>query len=457
MITARVLLTAAIGLALVGSTVPAVATGPVTPSVAVVLPPSAVPAQARIARLIPGRVKPLKALGRNYSGLVVDSPTGLVAWARRSTTPLRGASTTKLATAINTLSLYGTTSRFPTRVMTGANPREIVLVAGGDPLLTSSQLRTLARATAQALLPLVPPAPVPDPNPGPTPPTTPPPTGFGISVRLDDTLYPAPSRASGWPADYVPSVVTPVRPLVRDLRNGSDTAKDATSYFVLQLRQQLRSLLAGRPDIAANTAYRGRAKAAPTATEVARFAGNTTNAILHWMLLVSDNDVAEMMFRNNALATGRDASWLSARRAAYATLTALGIYHRGWVLADGSGVSRTDRVSAYGLVSLLRRSQDPAHPELAPLLGMLPVGGVSGTLAARDGRFNSAPTKCARGKVFAKTGTLFDTVGLAGFARARDGRLKAFAVLVNSRNPRYSKLAVRRSVDRIPATATGCY
>ena len=48
-------------------------------------------------------------------------------------------------------------------------------------------------------------------------------------------------------------------------------------------------------------------------------------------------------------------------------------------------------------------------------------------------------------------------VGLAGYALGSDGRLRAFAVMVNSRNTRYSKLTVRRAVDRIPTTLTGCW
>jgi D-alanyl-D-alanine carboxypeptidase/D-alanyl-D-alanine-endopeptidase (penicillin-binding protein 4) len=42
------------------------------------------------------------------------------------------------------------------------------------------------------------------------------------------------------------------------------------------------------------------------------------------------------------------------------------------------------------------------------------VGGVSGTLSASASRYTTSPTRCARGKVFAKTGTLRDAIGLAG-------------------------------------------
>jgi D-alanyl-D-alanine carboxypeptidase/D-alanyl-D-alanine-endopeptidase (penicillin-binding protein 4) len=175
------------------------------------------------------------------------------------------------------------------------------------------------------------------------------------------------------------------------------------------------------------------------------------------MLLVSHNNSAEMLFRNNALAMGRPATWSAAKSSSTSRLAALGVNVRGWELVDGSGVSRRDRVTARGLVSLLRVAQSPGRPELAPLRGYLPVGGVSGTLQSAYGRFNTDPTRCARGLVHAKTGTLFDTVGLAGYATGSDGRLRAFAVLVNNPAFPYPKLTVRRAVDRIPATLTGCF
>jgi D-alanyl-D-alanine carboxypeptidase/D-alanyl-D-alanine-endopeptidase (penicillin-binding protein 4) len=286
---------------------------------------------------------------------------------------------------------------------------------------------------------------------------TPPPTPVSFRIRVDDTLYGTPTSAPGWWTDYQPYVVTPVRPLVRDLRNGWDTSADAARYFAGRVQVELAKLLVARTDLAVDVRYSGRLKAAVDAPEVARFKGNTSGAALAWMLKVSDNDVAEMFFRNNAIAAKATPTWAGARAAAQAHLASLGIDVRGWRLADGSGVSRVDRLTTRGLVQLLRLAQSPKHPELAPLRAMLPVAGRTGTLAASNGRYTTRPTICARGKVFAKTGTLHDVVGLAGYALGSDGRLRAFAVMVNSRSTKYSKLTVRRAVDRVPATLTGCY
>jgi D-alanyl-D-alanine carboxypeptidase/D-alanyl-D-alanine-endopeptidase (penicillin-binding protein 4) len=459
---------AALGLVLVATTLtvaPASADQTPAPTAATTaraaLTPAAVAANARIARVLPKRVKKAKPLGRNRAIQAVDLGTGIQLFGRRTTVPLRGASVTKLATAVNALSLFGTTTRFPTRVVDGTSSKQIILVGGGDPLLSSLQLRALALRTATALATRVPPVTPPPPPPvgevDPTPTPTPTPTTVSFRIRVDDTLYGTPTGAPGWWTSYQPYVVTPVRPLVRDLRNGWDTSADAAKYFAGRVQIELAKLLAERTDLVVDVKYSGRLAAAPDAPEVARFKGNTTGAALAWMLKVSDNDVAEMFFRNNAIALKATPSWAGARAAAQAHLASLGVDVRGWQLVDGSGVSRKDRLTTRGLIQLLTLAESPAHPELAPLRGMLPVGGKTGTLAASNGRYTTAPTRCARGKVFAKTGTLHDTVGLAGYARGSDGRLRAFAVMVNSRNTRYSKLTVRRAVDRIPTTLTGCW
>ncbi len=425
------------------------------------LPPASLAAQARMAALLPQRVAAAKALGPARTGLVEDLETGVAIWRLGTSTPMRGASTTKLATAITALRLLGTTTRFPTRVVTGRTPTEVVLVGGGDPSLTSGQLSSLARATAVAVLASLAPAPAApssrtsvDVDPHLTPTMRPAPRTLSITVRLDDTLYPAPTAATGWTSSYQPYVVRPVRPLVRDHRVSSDVAKDAASYFSSRVSAELAALTAGRTDIVATAAYAGRLARPAASTEIARFAGNTSRTALARMLLISDNDIAEMLFRDNAIAAGRSGSWADATKTELEELQKLGVPTAGWALLDGSGVSRSDRVSAAGLVAILRAALAPEHPELWPLKAMLPVAGASGTL---QHRFTGAPTRCAARKVFAKTGTLFDTIGLAGYSLGRDNRLRAFAVLVHKTSAKVSQAAVRQAVEVVPATATGCY
>lgn len=88
-------------------------------------------------------------------------------------------------------------------------------------------------------------------------------------------------------------------------------------------------------------------------------------------------------------------------------------------VADGSGLSHANRITAAGLVSLLLQAD--RAPWGDDFERSLPPGG-EGTL---EGRLAGVPVR-------AKTGTLFevDVSALSGYVRTADGTLVAFAVLV---------------------------
>jgi D-alanyl-D-alanine carboxypeptidase/D-alanyl-D-alanine-endopeptidase (penicillin-binding protein 4) len=102
----------------------------------------------------------------------------------------------------------------------------------------------------------------------------------------------------------------------------------------------------------------------------------------------------------------------------------------------GAGGARADHVTPRATVQLLRYMAE--HKAFAAYKAGLPVLGVDGTLAK-----TVAPNSPARGKAFAKTGTLvWDNTGgggviltskaLAGYLTAANGRELAFAVFVNN-------------------------
>ncbi len=94
----------------------------------------------------------------------------------------------------------------------------------------------------------------------------------------------------------------------------------------------------------------------------------------------------------------------------------------------------------------------PGQDDLAVLrTDGLPVAGRTGTLKHR---FAGAPVSCAVGKVAAKTGSLSDASSLAGYTVGTDGRLKAFAFVVNYR---HVDSLLRRHLDALAATVNGCY
>jgi D-alanyl-D-alanine carboxypeptidase/D-alanyl-D-alanine-endopeptidase (penicillin-binding protein 4) len=125
--------------------------------------------------------------------------------------------------------------------------------------------------------------------------------------------------------------------------------------------------------------------------------------LLGTLLRDSDNLYAEQLWRTAARAATGDGSSAGAEAHGKAVLAGLGVDTTGMVLADGSGLSRIDLVRPAQLVDLLlvlRRA-----PLLPHFVAALPQGGAAGTLQQR---FTDGP---ARGRVFAKTGTLTRVTG----------------------------------------------
>jgi D-alanyl-D-alanine carboxypeptidase/D-alanyl-D-alanine-endopeptidase (penicillin-binding protein 4) len=102
-------------------------------------------------------------------------------------------------------------------------------------------------------------------------------------------------------------------------------------------------------------------------------------------------------------------------------LTAYGVHPR---VADGSGLSRSDRTSPREVVSLLRSAS--STPQIGqPLQASLPLVGVNGTTR------RIAKGTVARGRCLAKTGTLDYVTNLAGYCSAAGGQQLAFAIFID--------------------------
>ena len=95
------------------------------------------------------------------------------------------------------------------------------------------------------------------------------------------------------------------------------------------------------------------------------------------------------------------------------------------VVADGSGLSRYNYVTARTLVDVLQRMHDdPRHA--SPFLATLPLAAQSGTLATR------LTGTAAAGNAHAKTGSMSNVRALSGYVTSGDGEVLAFAVLANN-------------------------
>jgi D-alanyl-D-alanine carboxypeptidase/D-alanyl-D-alanine-endopeptidase (penicillin-binding protein 4) len=104
-------------------------------------------------------------------------------------------------------------------------------------------------------------------------------------------------------------------------------------------------------------------------------------------------------------------------------LLSIGLDENEFRLYDGSGMSSHNLTSPRAITKLLVWTQQ--QPWADQFRASLPVGGSDGSLSDRF--MESA----ARGRVWAKTGTLTHTNCLSGFAETGSGRKLVFSVLVN--------------------------
>lgn len=413
-----------------------VAPSDATPSAPQVTPTTPAPAapttdravlSARIQSILPKRTS--SATFGDQIGATFSEIDGQILHSVQGQKPLMPASTIKLFTAALALRALGPETRLPTRVTLlsrdEANPTKatISLVAGGDPLLSSANLRELAKKTYAALAPL-----------GVT----------TLDVFYDDSIFPPPSAAPGWRNSYSTSTIAPVRALVRDRRNLPDTSKDAAVFFNKRLKAE-----------GFQTKLLGRQSGTGGATEIASYRGHTVSHAVRLMSVLSDNDIAENLFRHTAIARGFPPTWDGASAAMAAEARLMGIPDQGLKFVDGSGLSRSNRLTSNALVTLLQKSASGVDPALSGLADgtYLATAGRSGTLSAR---YRSDKTRCSKGAVDAKTGSLRDVVALAGLATGVDGHRRAFAVLVNGPTVQSSPRQVNNAIDSLATTLVGC-
>ena len=140
----------------------------------------------------------------------------------------------------------------------------------------------------------------------------------------------------------------------------------------------------------------------------------TVAEILNWMMLWSDNVLAERLARLSARAAGYSMDLKGVDTIFRALLVRLEIDDSKLVVADASGLSKKNRITAKLMGELLYNIHK--DEKYALLYDSLPIGGVSGTLQNRF--ITTAPT--AVGLVRAKTGTLNGTATLAGYVQSTD-------------------------------------
>ncbi|MFD8701031.1 D-alanyl-D-alanine carboxypeptidase/D-alanyl-D-alanine-endopeptidase [Kitasatospora sp. NPDC059648] len=382
---------------------------------------------------------------------VADAADGRLLYGSGENVPGTPASTTKLATSVAALSLIPGDTRLATRVVRGARPGTITLVGGGDPTLTAlpadqvqvggrpadadtapASLEELARQTAAALK-----------------------AAGTTTVELDYDL----SLYTGSPQHQNPDNqnIALVVPLMADEGRvdprSREEAPDRVADPADAASATFATMLAAQGVTVDGRARPAAAPAAADAPVLGKVESPTVARLVERLLTTSDNQLAEAMARQVALAAHQPASFEGAAAAVTQRLAELGVPTAGVLLNDGSGLNKGNQIPPAVLVRILALAASDQHPALRPVLTGLPVAGFTGTLGKRYGAGSGAAD--AAGLIRAKTGTLSGVNTLAGTVVDADGRLLAFAVMTRTPDTVPAD-TVRAALDRVAAHLASC-
>ena len=140
----------------------------------------------------------------------------------------------------------------------------------------------------------------------------------------------------------------------------------------------------------------------------------------------SQNQIGEMLFKTVGLERGTAGTAQAARAVFEKQLQDWGASPMGYVVRDGSGLSRYDYVSPETIIKVLdAMRRDTAF---AVYYDAMPIAGVDGTIRSRMRRTPAA------GNVRAKTGSVAQARSLSGYVRTLTGDTLMFSILANNWN-----------------------
>ncbi|CAN0423700.1 unnamed protein product, partial [Discosporangium mesarthrocarpum] len=442
------------------------------------------PLAKRLDRLIK-RERPLA--GASVGMLVVRASDGEVVYARGADRLLIPASNQKILTALATLSRFGPTHTFKTRIWSDAPPdadgvvETLLVEGGGDPATNSEDWWRLAADLRRKGL-----------------------RGVRGDLRVDDTLFDGPGWHPSWgkvssrayhapvgaltanygsfvvaigpakapgspanvtvdpPVDYlrVNNRATTGKPGARarlsvDRSRGRKSAGAADEVVVVAGTARLgddidmvnKSVIDPGLYAGAVFAYQLEANDVFVDGDVTRDPrgdgeswhllhehkyGRRVDEIVKLFMKYSNNAIGEALLKNLAAWDGaplegepaRQGTWPGGVKALRREMKVLGIDLGDANLVDGSGLSTQNRLSPRTLVRALEVGR--THFSLAPeFMASMPIAQLDGTLEKRlPGRL---------GRIRAKTGLLADaaSTALSGYAERDDGETLVFSIVVN--------------------------
>jgi D-alanyl-D-alanine carboxypeptidase/D-alanyl-D-alanine-endopeptidase (penicillin-binding protein 4) len=342
-------------------------------------------------------------------GSVMNANTGEVLFSREGDVPNRTGSVLKLLTASAAVGVLGADYRLTTTVVEGPTPSSIVLVGGGDPTLSASatgsvyagapkiaDLAAAAKAAHDAKH-----------------------QGTPITEVIVDASYWDPAdkwdpswkrteQTIGYHSEVTALMVDGDRadPNAITSPRGTDPVARAGTAFA--------DALGGSPKITIGTAA--------SKTVIAEVQSQPLSSLIDFMLLTSDNTLAETIARVVSVKSGLDGSAASLQQAIPAALKAFDLTVDGLVIEDGSGLSEANGVPPAFVAQLMVKVMNGVRG-LDVVYNALPVSGETGSL---EGRFTGA-NAVARGAVVAKTGWIDTAYTLGGVVNAADGTPLTFA------------------------------
>ncbi|MGN6799641.1 MAG: D-alanyl-D-alanine carboxypeptidase/D-alanyl-D-alanine endopeptidase [Gaiellaceae bacterium] len=350
------------------------------------------------------------------AALAVDLQSDGVVFERNADLSLEPASNEKLPVTFAAMRELGLAYRFKTDVL-GRGTQDgsvwhgdLFLKGYGDPTLTSARLGRLARAIAEAGI-----------------------TRVDGRLFADETWFDSKRAAPGWKVGYLLYECPPLSALVVDraVYDGHFALKPAIAAV-----GTFRRLLRG---FGVTTGPVGMAKAPGSATLLASSESATLRNVLAVMDHDSDNFRAEMLLKELGAESGTGGTTAAGAAVVRRSLATAGVPLDGVVIADGSGLSRLDRLTARAIARILTTTWNDASLKTA-FWSALPAAGEQGTLAHRLNK------TAAVGVVRAKTGTTNEASALSGYVRDR------FAFVVVQNGSPVSATAARKAQDRF-ATA----
>lgn len=368
------------------------------------------PDKAAVQAVIDSLVASDRNTGQTVA-IVADARTGEVIAQHDPDRPVTPASTMKLLTSAAALSELGPQETLPTRAeyVDGA----LYLVGGGDVLLAAGEGQEHETVGRAGLADLAEQAAAKLAQEG----------AQSVALKVDSSLFSGPefhADVEGADRQYVMEL----RPLAVD--RGYVEGVGFTQEPDLRAGETFAAALSER-GIEVTGVERGQAPQA--AEEIGRVESAPVREIVDYLLVNSDNSVAEVLGRLVGVHRGKAGSFEGGTAAVQEVLKERGIDLAGTNFADSSGLSISNKVTGKALYQVLTQVWDCKQCELASIPAGLPVGGLDGTLRNRFSGMDVV------GRVRAKTGTLVQTVALAGYTRTASGYPLVFVLVDDGLEP----------------------